>query len=188
MNNANTIEDPYKLARKQYIAHGKAALVDMVRVGKLLAKGDGELEYSLSFALDVDGVCFITGRIHGPLAMRCQRCLQIFCHNMQSEFIVSPVLNDGEDRLLSSEYEPVIIHDNKLDIMELLEDELILALPQVPMHNIEDANCKRAFAVTYKVEYEAQEMRHPFQVLQKLNLKKNGQMAEDNQNGGTTES
>lgn len=188
MNSANIIDGPYKLAKQHHAMRGTVALSDMERVSKLLVKSDGELEYRLSFALDADEVCVITGYIRGQLDMCCQRCLRAFCYDMQSEFIVSPVLSDSEAKLLSSEYEPVIMHDDRLDILALLEDELILALPQVPMHDVGDISCKPMLAVTNDREHAVQDMNNPFQILQEVKFKKNGQTAEDNQNGGTTES
>lgn len=168
--------DPYKLAAQQQTLEGQVVVADMLRVNKLLVKdqGQGELTYKVVFSTDTDKLCVLTGEIEGEVSLCCQRCLQPFTYTVHCDFIDSPVGNDAEAKLLPDMYEPVSIQDGKVDLLEMLEDELILALPQVPMHV--ESECKAAVAIA--TESEEQEM-NPFQVLQTLKFKKNGQKAED---------
>ncbi|HSX19679.1 MAG TPA: YceD family protein [Gammaproteobacteria bacterium] len=169
-----TSVDPYKMAAQGQSLHGKIAVRDMVRGSKLLADENGELAYAIDFAHDADNVCIISGALDGVLTLRCQRCLKPFAHTVHFEFMVSPVRNDNEAKSLPSVYEPTLVTDGKLDVLEWLEDELILALPQVPMHDLEKApmhsvdECSAAPNINDK---QAQELNNPFQILQKLKSK-----------------
>lgn len=176
--------DPYKMAKKQQALQGTVAVASMLRVTKLLASDDGELAYSLLFDVDADDCCYISGKLEGKLLMNCQRCLQDFWHEIDCSFKVSPVPNDEAAKELASDYEPVIIEDAKLDPAELLEEELILVMPIVAMHHLNDKSCKETAKI---LEDKVQESTNPFRVLQELKLKKNGQQAGD-KNGSTTES
>lgn len=182
MSNSMTgFVDPLKMAKMGQSLHGVIKVAAMPRVIKLLASNEGEVAYSLEFSNDEDGRCFIVGSISGGLSMNCQRCLATFVHEIECSFTVSPVLNDEEARVLTKEYDPVIVVDAKLALDELIEDELILALPIVVMHDQNHPNCKEL------VTTKEQELTNPFQILQELKLKKNGQQAED-KNGSTTKS
>lgn len=167
--------DPYKLAAQQQTLAGQVVVADMLRVSKLLAgdRSQGELSYKVVFSTDADKLCVLTGELEGVVSLCCQRCLQPFTYAVHCDFIDSPVASDAEAKQLPDMYEAVNIQDGKVDILEILEDELILALPQVPMHL--ESECTAAVAV----EDEVQEVNHPFQVLRTLKFKKNGQKAED---------
>lgn len=176
MSTSTWSHDPFKLASMHRALDGTVVVSDLLRASKLLASEQGALEYHISFDTDVDKVCVISGEMHGILTLCCQRCLQSYTYNVTCEFAVSPVHDESAAKQLPSSYEPVLLVDGKVDILELLEDELILTLPQVPMHAPSEcaANIEQS---------EAQEMNQPFQILQQLklksNLKKNRPIAED---------
>lgn len=167
--------DPYKLAKRQQSLQGELAVAAMLRAQKLLATKNGMLEYEISFDMDKEGVCAIEGNLRGALEMCCQRCLQTFKRPINVQFMISPVVSDAEAKALPSSYEAVLIQDGVINLLELLEDELILELPLVPMHE-DDEICIPA---KDNMESMEQELNHPFQILQNLKLKKNGPMAED---------
>lgn len=168
MSNGIWSIDPYKLAAQHRSLDGKVLVADLLRANKLLASDHGELAYNISFATDADNVCVMTGMAQASLTLCCQRCLQQFTQTVDCDFTVSPVNNDSEAKALPSCYEPILMQDGKVDVIELLEDELILALPQVPMHAPDVCKVKVADA---QID-QAQEMNHPFQILQMLKVKK----------------
>lgn len=170
MSNAWSI-DPYKLAAQQRTLEGTVAVADMQRAAKLLVAEQGFLDYKVAVTQE-DRRCIITGSIDGALTLNCQRCLQPFAHTVHCKFAVSPVRDEEAAKQLPDDYEAVLLHDGKVNILELLEDELILALPQVAMHD--PSECSAALE-----HDQVQEENNPFQILQKLRVKKNGHMAED---------
>lgn len=169
--------DPYRMAKNGQTLNGKVSVVDLSRANKLLTSESGEVEYKLEFSTDVDGFCIIAGELSTTLYMRCQRCLREFEAKVSSDFLVSPVKNDAEAKALLPSYEAVYVADAKLYIDELIEDELILAMPIVPMHDLGSADCSEITEVA--VEDKKQVLANPFQVLQNLNVSKKGRQAED---------
>lgn len=166
--------DPYKLAALQRTLAGTVAVADMERASKLTVSNEGQLAYKVAFTTDEDKVCVIIGELQGELTLCCQRCLKPFVYMAHCDFSVSPVKSDNEAKKLFSMYEAVLLQDGKVDIIELFEDELILALPQVPLHEVSECSV----VIETKVDDGPQEMNQPFQVLQSLRKKK-GQTAED---------
>ncbi len=165
--------DPYKMAKRHMILQDKVAVAAMHRANKLLASDEGEVSYKIAFSTDLEDFCVIDGQLHGMLTMCCQRCLQPLKLEVLYKFVVSPVQNDAEAKLLPNGYESVIIQDGKFDPLELLEDELILGLPIVATHDSNELDCIQS------IEIKAQEVNKPFQVLRALQLNKKSQSAED---------
>lgn len=173
--------DPYKMAKRHESMQDSIAVALLPRVKNLLAAEVGEVKYQLAFGVDSEGFSFIDGKLSGFLTFRCQRCLQAFEQDLSCGFTVSPVANDSEAKLLPSAYEPVLLQDGKLDPVELLEDELILALPLVAMHAVDAPQCKKPIDVSIEEETESKmsEVNQPFGILRSLKLNKKGQSAED---------
>ncbi len=162
--------EPYKMAKVEQALEGELALSSMPRVGKLLASDQGSLAYKIDFAIDGHGLCVISGELHGLMNVRCQRCLRTFNHQVGCTFMVSPVKDDLGAKELPDDYEPVVLVDGKVSLPELIEDEIILAMPIVAMHAVTDSAC-----IQQEVETETQvEPKNPFQVLQALKLNNKG--------------
>jgi uncharacterized protein len=168
--------DPHKMAKRQQVLQGNIAVRVMQRANKLLANEHGQMLYTLDFANDVDGLCVIQGELSGELTLFCHRCMRPFIRNVSVNFTVSPVANDQAAKVLPEAYEPVIMCEGKIDTLELFEDELILALPIVAMHEVGDLNCTQTTAAAEQV---AQEEENPFQILQTLKVNKKGHQAGD---------
>lgn len=165
--------DPYKMAKRHMSLQDKVAISSLCRASKILASDDGEVSYRVTFSIDSEDLCVIDGAIRGIVTMCCQRCLQLFKRELHCKFTVSPVQNDAAAKMLPSYYEPVVTQNGKLDPLELLEDELILDLPIVAIHDSNDLDCRQS------MEVETQEVNRPFQVLRTLQLNKKSQPAED---------
>lgn len=162
--------DPYKMAKAKHSLEGSLPLAAMPRANKMLESVDGHIDYRLMFDVDEDNVCFIEGEIHAVVALRCQRCLQVFSNEVNGNFMLSPVKDDFAAKALNASYEPVIVNDAKLYLAELVEDELILAIPLSPMHYNQCVDF---------TDINGQGLDNPFRILQQMNVHNKGQKAED---------
>ncbi len=109
----------------------------------------------------------------------CQRCLQPFAYEVTCNFTVSPVNDDKAAKALPEQYDPVMLLDNKINLLELIEDELILSLPQVPMHDLERADHRQQCRELENKVDAVQGLSNPFQILQKLKLSKSSPEVDD---------
>lgn len=176
-NSTSGFLDPYRMAKSGQTLVDKVAVADLSRASKLSDSGKGEVNYQLEFSNDTEGYCVISGKLDTILTVRCQRCLKEFQAKVASEFVVSPVRNDEEAKALPDMYEAVYIADSKIYPMELIEDELILAVPIVPLHDLGSIDCVEITATA--AQSEERGSRNPFQVLQNLNVNKKSRQAED---------
>jgi uncharacterized protein len=113
---------------------GEARLEWMPRVLDLLAEpGAGDaIGFEVSASSDEQGVARLRVHVHGSVPMTCQRTLARYPQPIDSESDVAVVASEVEIDALSEDLEPKLVPDGRLGLLELVEDELLLALPLVP--------------------------------------------------------
>lgn len=118
------------------------------------AAGEGEWWLSLS--------------AQAPVWLTCQRCLQPFEVPLAFERRLRFVRGEAEAEALDAESEDdVLALSRSLDLRELVEDELLLALPIVPRHEV----CPQPLPMAVgedELEEDLPERAHPFAALQAL--------------------
>jgi uncharacterized protein len=102
--------------------------------------------------------------------LTCQRCLQPAVHELQVDRTVRFVPSEEEAARLDEESEEdVLALPQALDLPELIEDELILALPIVPRHEeCPEPLSWQPHALSAEAEPAGAEPAHPFAALAKL--------------------
>ena len=119
---------------------GVLPLSGFPRLRDLLVSDAGEVVYAVKGVRDGRGRPSLRVSVHGTLQLRCQRCLETLPYAVkvkellvlatsQAEIDAAPVDAQSPDRVIATAAMPV---------RELIEDELILAVPYAPRH----ANCE----------------------------------------------
>ncbi len=150
---------------------GRLPLAAMARLRDLLADTEGEVRFSLEFGQDVLQVPFAELRVDAELPLTCQRSLQRFLHpvSLVQRFALIRESNGGDDAedveaSLLPDYEALQLADDGLiRPAELVEDELILAVPLVPVQPGSES-VERDWPVTEDEEIRA----NPFAALAAL--------------------
>lgn len=118
---------------------------------------------------DAAGHRLLHVRLDGVVQLECQRCLEAFPFPVQVENTFLMV--DQESELAVGEDDPEalerILIARKYDGFELLEDELILSLPYVPVHDVCPHLPKGVFSAGEQ-ETPDIERKNPFKVLEQL--------------------
>jgi len=70
--------------------------------------------------------------VHGAVPMTCQRTLARFMQPIDSRSEVAVVASERAVEGLPENLEPKLVPEGRLRLVELIEDELLLALPLVP--------------------------------------------------------
>lgn len=125
--------DPLRLADAQTQLEGEIPLARMHRLtgGH---KTDGIAGFSAVFEAETRGRALMRGEIWAEnIPTVCQRCLEpMFCSirsDFEIEFAAADVPLDEE------ETQDVIVVEKPVQLLGLIEDELLLAMPMVPMHD-----------------------------------------------------
>ncbi len=159
---------PEQLAASEEVLTGTLSLSDMPRLASYLQKAEGEVQIKLKFALDEQNFVVIYGKISASLPLLCQRCFKPMIYDLESSFSLSPVNSDAEAERLPESYEPLLKANDLIVILDMIEEELLLVLPLVPMHP--SAVCSVKLTVSSD-KPELSQKANPFAALKKLKNK-----------------
>lgn len=142
---ARAVIDGVDFAQTGRELRGRVPLLSLVRLKDSLAQGaDASLQYILRGSSDGRGRLFLSIEIKGMLTLRCQRCLEKMPYPLQLANTLR-LMRQAEARLPEDD-DPLapdcIDAMHELDVVDLLEEEILLALPYAPRH--EDVACRIA--------------------------------------------
>ena len=164
--------DPWRLSDQGKRFTGELELRHMPRLAAAVSNTEGSLAFELEFGRDRQKRPRITGSIRAVLALECQRCLEPMDYPVQTELNLTVIEVDEEAKKLPDEVDPVIARDGRIGLRELLEDELLLAIPQVPRHDVEacavDNSAMESAPDAPALQKEPAEAKNPFAVLSGL--------------------
>lgn len=124
--------DAWRMVAAQREFEGRIPLAAMSRLRDSLLDPEGDVRYSLAFGTDALKVPFAELRIDADLPLECQSSLQRFLLPVQVVQRLGLIRDEAEESALPEEYEALLVDaDGFLRPAELVEDELILALPVV---------------------------------------------------------
>jgi len=70
--------------------------------------------------------------VEAELPLICQRSLRPYLEPVKRHSLLAVVESVAEQELLPEHYEPVLVEHGRLALLDLVEDELLLGVPQVP--------------------------------------------------------
>lgn len=164
--------DPWRLANLGKVFSGEAGLAELPRLAEALSSADGEVLFSLEFYRDEKRRARVKGNVRAELSLTCQRCMGPMKSPVDADMdlVIIEVFEEAEK--LPPECDPVLVDDGRIRLMDLLEDELLLAIPHVPMHD--EAVCEVKLETLFPDTDEVQEQEstadesNPFAVLASL--------------------
>jgi uncharacterized protein len=144
---------------------GEIGLVDCERLSQAVSPDSGPFSVQLDFEKQPDGKVTISGEISGQVKMSCQRCLELVNIDLDCEVLLAVVGSEDESEYLPAELDPLIVDDD-VNLTEMIEDELLLALPLVPLHD--DCEPPASVLSAQGGDTELVERDNPFAVLASL--------------------
>tara|TARA_Y100001935_G_scaffold255670_1_gene271178 strand:- start:17819 stop:18328 length:510 start_codon:yes stop_codon:yes gene_type:complete len=157
------------LCERSELFSGTVVLESMPRLAPLLAKTDLSAAYSLSFGQDSEKRLVISGNVSTKLKLKCQRCMEDLDFSIELTFCLSPIKTAKESDSLPEKYDPLLMNSDWIAPMDIIEDELILAIPSAPKHEEED--CAVSLR-DLKVKDSLVKKESPFAILAKMKRKK----------------
>jgi uncharacterized protein len=128
--------DPLRLAHQHRLVHGKFPLATMTRVCESLCATEGDVSFELMFSLDESHRPMIRGGIKTALPMICQRCLQPLRWEIDAPVTLMILSDEADEENLPDDVDALTLHSTTVSLQELVENELILAIPLVPKHDV----------------------------------------------------
>lgn len=129
--------DPWKLAVNGGTLAGEWPAAALPRYAQLLHETTGVVRWRLAGTRDADGRKLVHVQVEAEPVLTCQRCFGPATYALRLDTRLAPIATEAQAEQLPVQYEPLLAGDEGVAIAEVLEDELILALPLVALHEDE---------------------------------------------------
>ena len=125
--------DAWRMVTARRSFAGTLPLARFARLAPSLASVQGEVRYELEFDRDALGIAYLGIKAAAPLALTCQRTLEPFVLPVKIDSRLGLITREEDEAGLPEGYEPLLLVEPTLNPADVIEDELILALPVVPL-------------------------------------------------------
>lgn len=132
--------DPWRATKSGLSFAGELPLERFPRLLEVAIVDAGKtpvhLAYRLDFRRDAHLGPVLEGWARLRLRVLCQRCLSDLWLDLDAPLTLRLVRVEPSANAPESDYEALVVTDDKLDPFELIEDELLLAIPPFPRHPV----------------------------------------------------
>jgi uncharacterized protein len=91
--------------------------------------------YGVAGSREPYGPRTVRGHVVCSATVTCQRCLKPMSINLAGEIVWGLVFSEVEMQNLEKKLDPILIDSGQLALRQAIEDELVLLLPIMPMHD-----------------------------------------------------
>ena len=161
--------NPYRLVEQGRMFDGVSDIANLNRIADLLADKNGTLSVSLKFYRNESALPALKGQITGNLSLICQRCLDKMLLPIASPIDLVFVSSDEKAQSLQEGYETYLVEESRILLNDLIEDEVLLGIPQLVVHDHCEPYRPLIEATPETISQTVQEEKeNPFAVLQNL--------------------
>lgn len=161
--------DPLKAADRGWSMQGRIPLAGMERLAASLLEANGEAECEFTFYRDTDGKRKLRLKYRAQPVLRCERCLGPLHEQVEGETVLRLV--DAKLETADENDDVLAVGADGVYLKDVVEDELLLALPLIPRHaTVEECEPE---AVRWLQPDDAEgaietQTENPFDILKKL--------------------
>ena len=128
--------DSLAFGREGAALQGEVPLASLTRLLDFLADSTGCVRYQVEGSVGSRNRSQLLVHVDGVVQLCCQRCLEPLRYPLALRSLLE--FTDGESDLTQEELEDdsrdFLPAEKELDLVQLIEDEILLALPTVPRH------------------------------------------------------
>lgn len=158
--------DPRKFAQQGINIEGVIHISDLERIAESQVRDNPEVAVKLQFDVDEQKHRVITGQVSCQVQSLCQRCLEPVLLDLDCTLSLGVVWDEEQAKQLPVNLDPCILpEDGNTDIYQVVEEELLLAMPMVAYHD-HDCIDKSLYSCGTPAKPEPKE--NPFKVLEQL--------------------
>jgi uncharacterized protein len=134
-----SLRDLESLADRGVTLSGELDIGKLTRLRGLLHSDSGSVKAALRFRQRGDGWLGSELEYRADVELVCQRCLEPFRQELKESVNVVIADRDSLPATVPTGFEPFELEDGRLLPAQLIEDEVIVAIPLVPKHpRVED--------------------------------------------------
>ena len=129
------VVDVWRMVAAKRFLEGTLPLSAFGRLRSSLTDTEGECRFSLEFGRDAMDQPFVEVRADADLPLLCQRTLERYLQPVSVVQRLGLITSEAQEDALPEGMEPLLVAENaEIRPIDLVEDELILALPVVPIN------------------------------------------------------
>lgn len=132
--------DAFDFCRINGSREGVTPVAEMTRLTKDCADNSGTLAWKVVGGTSKMGFPQMTLSVSGTVQLICQRCLTPFAYHIDASTLLMLGKDDEQadeiEEMLDDETIDVIVGTRTMNLMDLVEDEALLALPHTPKHEV----------------------------------------------------
>ncbi len=164
--------DPLMLAERRAVLAGAINIAALSRLSESVAENSGVVNVDVLFSKQGKSAV-VSGNITASLNLECQNCLQPLEWPIALSFKLAVVSSLQEADKLDIDAEPLLFNGEKLSFNQIIEDEILLVLPDFPRHEHDCISRRSSQDADYDQNHTEAKAANPFSVLAKL--KKTGE-------------
>ncbi len=123
---------PVRAAEGKRIFSGTIPLQRMKRLAPLLVSAEGDAAFTATFKRDIENRVVIVLQVEAGLPLICQASLEVYVEQVQRRSELAVIDEDGRIDDVPDYYDVVTPEHGRVAIAALVEEELLLSLPQIP--------------------------------------------------------
>lgn len=156
------VVDVWRMVSAKRYFEGTFPLSAFARLRDSLVDAEGECRFTLEFGRDAMNQAFVEVTAEAQLPLQCQRSMERYLQPVTVRQRLGLISDEAQESALPEGMEPLLVPESaELRPMDLVEDELILALPVVPI-NPESSLPDTVWSL------DTEEKQNPFTVLSAL--------------------
>ncbi len=162
--------DAWRAVASRRRFEGVVPLSALPRLAAGLADVAGEVRYVLDFYRDASGTGCVEVEVEAALPLVCQRSLDRFLLPVTVRQRLGLLAREQDESGLPAGFEPLLVPSGELRPLDVVEDELILCLPVVPLDPAGAEGPKGVWSSDSAARDQgpAEDRRSPFAALAKL--------------------
>ena len=126
--------DAWRMVTARRLFEGRLPLSELSRLREALVDAEGDCRYEMEFGRDDLDLPYVEIRAEADLPLQCQRTLERFLHPVRVHQRLGLITDESQEAALPEGMEPILLDaTGELNPAGLVEDELILAIPVVPI-------------------------------------------------------
>ena len=128
--------DGFEFASAGATQQGVWPLSGFSRLRDMLASDAGEVAYRIQGTSDEHGRPALKVRVEGTLQLRCQRCLEPLPFEVKAQdlLVLAATLSEIDAEPADANAPDRIVAGKEMPVRDLVEDEVLLAIPLAPRH------------------------------------------------------
>lgn len=126
--------DPWRLTDTGKTFSARVEVAMLPRLAAAVLEPVGDVDLKLVFDRDDQGRARVHGVVRAHLTLECQRCLGPVSFSLDRQLNLALVAGVDEAERLPDSYDPLLVEEPRIRLLDIVEDELLLSLPQVPRH------------------------------------------------------